>query len=210
VSDCEFPTLVDLAAAAEVSESTTMGRGYLRYERYRISLRGNPARDIERDLLHSGRVVGILPIDIGRDEVVLIRQFRLAGHIMLGKGAMIEIPAGRVESQETASEAARRECHEEIGAWPCQIQPLFTIMPAPALSDELMTLFAARIDAAKVKARAGRPEEQEDIEPLRVPIDAALDMVRRGGVHNGAAITALQWLALNRHALPALFASAAS
>src|SRR4051794_38837504 len=94
--------LTDRPAAARISAPQTVGRGYRSYERYEISVVGNfAASEIERDVLRSGQVVGILPIDVPRNEVVLIRQFRLAGHLALGKGAMIEIPAGSVGSKET-------------------------------------------------------------------------------------------------------------
>jgi ADP-ribose pyrophosphatase len=205
----ELPSLVDLPVAARISAPQNIGRGYCSYERYEISLPGSSAAsEIERDVLRSGQVVGILPIDIQRDEVVLIRQFRLASHIALGKGTMIEIPAGRAGPRESTEQAAFRECYEETGAYPLRLIPLFSVMPAPALSDECMMLYAASVEAAQVKARTGCADEQEDIEPITASIDAAVGTLRLGGVHNSVAIIALQWLALNREMLPAIFASA--
>jgi ADP-ribose pyrophosphatase len=199
-------TLVDLPAQAQLSEPLNIGRGYRDYQRYDIRLFGSTiAEKIERDVLMSGLTVGIVPVDLVRGEVVLIRQFRLSGHIALDRGAMIEVPAGRVEPMENAYEAALRECHEEIGAKPQQLLPLFEIMPAPALSDERTVLYAALIDAAEVGIRAGCSEEREDTEPIRVSFDAAAEMLTRGGFHNATAIIALQWLMLNREKLPDMF-----
>jgi ADP-ribose pyrophosphatase len=195
--------LVDLPAKAQLSKPLTIGRGYRNYERYEVTLPGSAT--VERDVLLSGLVVGILPIDVVRGEVVLIRQFRLSGHIALDKGAMIEVPAGRVGPTESAFEAALRECHEEIGARPQQLRSLFEIMPAPALSDERMVLYTALIDAAEVRTRAGCSEEQEDTEPIRILFDVAAEMLTGGGFHNGTAIIALQWLILNRERLPEIF-----
>jgi hypothetical protein len=65
-------------------------------------------------------------------------------------------------------------------------------MPAPALSDECMMLYAALIDAAQVEAAAGWASEREDIEPIRVSIDVAVRMLPLGGFHNSTAIIALQ------------------
>ncbi|MDB5604066.1 MAG: putative MutT/ADP-ribose pyrophosphatase [Bradyrhizobium sp.] len=198
--------LTDLPVEVRISKTQIIGQGYRSYEKYEISLSGSAAMTrVERDVLRSGLVVGILPVDIVRDEVVLIRQFRLGSHIAFGRGAMIEVPAGRVAPQESAHDAACRECHEEIGARPKQLHAVFEIMPAPALSDESMVLYAALIDAAEVKTRAGCVEEQEDIEPMRVSFDAAAAMLARGGFHNSTAIIALQWLALNREKLPDIF-----
>jgi ADP-ribose pyrophosphatase len=198
--------VIDLPAKAQLSKPKTIGRGYRDYERYQVTLPGSStAEKVERDVLLSGLVVGIVPIDVVRGEVVLIRQFRLSGHIALDKGAMIEIPAGRVAPTESVFDAALRECHEEIGAMPTRLIPLFEIMPAPALSDERMVLCAALIDAAEVGIRAGCSEEQEDTEPIRISFDAAAEMLARGGIHNGTAIIALQWLILNREKLPDIF-----
>jgi hypothetical protein len=84
---------------------------------------------------------------------------------------------------------------------PQQLRALFEIMPAPALSDE-------RIDAAKVRARAGYAKEQEEIEPVSISFDAADSMLELGGFCNGTAIIALQWLSLNRGRLTEWFGHA--
>jgi len=73
------------------------GGGFYRYERYRVKLNG---ATLERDVVRIGRVVVILPIDLDRDEIVLIRQFRLGAHLALGRGDLVEVPAGRVERGE--------------------------------------------------------------------------------------------------------------
>jgi hypothetical protein len=75
-------------------KTLTIGRGYRNYERYEVTLPGSAiTAKVERDVLLSGLVVGIVPMDVVKGEVVLIRQFRLSGHIALDKGAMIEVPA---------------------------------------------------------------------------------------------------------------------
>lgn len=119
-------------------------------------------------------------------------------HLAIDKGDLLELPAGRVERDEELIAAARRECHEEIGVAPQRLVPIFSIMPSPGLSDEHMTFFLAMVDAAQVPERAGAAHEQEDIRPIRVPIDRALQALASGGMHYGAAVLGLQWLALNR------------
>jgi ADP-ribose pyrophosphatase len=196
---------VDLPAVAEVSAPRPIGRGYRSYDRHRIALHESTiSATIERDILRSGAVVGVLPIDVARREVVLIRQFRLGSHMALGKGAMVELPAGRVDLHETAEQAARRECYEETGAHPMQLLPLFEVMPAPALSDECMTLYIASVDATKIEKRSGCVREGESIETIIIPVQVAVDMLSHGGLHNSTVIIALQWLALNLNRLPEL------
>ena len=143
-------------------------------------------------------MVVIVPVDLERDEVVLIREFRLGAHFATGRGDVVELPAGRVERGEALIAAARRECQEEIGVAPQRLVQIFSVMPSPGTSDELQSFFLAVVDAAKVPERAGAAHEQEDTRPMRVPIDRALEGLAAGGMHYGAAVFGLQWLALNR------------
>jgi len=192
------PELADCAADAVLSAPEKRGGGFYGYERYRVALDG---ATFERDVVRIGRVVVILPIDLDRDEIVLIRQFRAGGHLALGKGDMVEVPAGRVEHGEDVREAARRECHEEIGVEPQGLFEVFDAMPSAGSSDEHMFFFLAPVDASQVPERAGAADEQEDIRPMRVPLDDAIEAVKAGWLKYGAAVMALQWLALNRDRL---------
>jgi ADP-ribose pyrophosphatase len=187
--------LSDAAADVELTGPENRGGGIFVYERYRVVLDG--AR-IERDTVRIGKVVVILPIDLARDEVVLIRQFRLGAHLALGKGDLVEVPAGRVERGEDVAAAARRECLEETGVAPQTLVPLFDLMPSAGSSDEHMFFFLGVVDASALQERAGAAHEQEDTRPLRVPVDRALEALKAGELHYGAAVLALQWLALNR------------
>jgi ADP-ribose pyrophosphatase len=198
---CENDIAGDVAAVADVSAPRPIGDGHRSYHRHLITFtEGASFAAIERDILRSGKVVGVLPVDLARNEIVLIRQFRLGSHMALGKGAMVELPAGRVDPHETPEQAARRECYEETGVYPGRLRPLFDIMPAPALSDECMRLYAACVDATKVDKRSG--DREEDIETMRIPIEIAIEMLSRGELHNSVVIIALQWLALNLQKLP--------
>jgi ADP-ribose pyrophosphatase len=189
------PDPADAPADAALAGPEHRGHGYYGYDRYRVALDG---ASLERDILRVGRVVVMLPVDLDRDEVVLIRQFRLGGHLALGKGDMVEVPAGRVERGEDVADAARRECREEIGVEPRALIPIFDLMPSPGSSDEHMFFFLAVVDASGVPDRAGAADEQEHIRPLRVSIATALQSLHAGKLHYGAAVFALQWLALNR------------
>lgn len=189
------PELSDSAVEIELGAPQDRGGGFYGYERYRVKLDG---ATIERDAVRIGRVVVILALDLGRDEIVMIRQFRLGAHLALGKGDIVEVPAGRVERGEDVAGAARRECQEEIGVVPTTLVQLFDLMPSAGSSDEHMFFFLGIVDASKVPERAGAVLEQEDTRPLRVSIDRALEALAAGTLHYGAAVVALQWLALNR------------
>lgn len=199
-------TLVDHSADVRISEPQSVGTGFRPFERYRIELvhaDGSTAH-LMRDILRVGRTVGVIAVDLDRDEIVVIHQFRLAAHLGTGLGELVEIPAGYVDHGETPAEAVYRECIEEIGVAPRALREIYTFLPAPGILDEYATIFIAAVDASQVPAKAGAADETEQTRPLRVRIDDALDALGRGTIQNGYLIMALQWLALNRDRLPAL------
>src|ERR1041385_3521169 len=106
------PELADRAADAALSAPELLGKGFFDYQRYQVTL---PSGAQTRDVLRAGKVIAVLPLDIERGEIVMIRQFRPAAHLANGQGEMIELVAGRVEAGESLAETARRECQEEIG-----------------------------------------------------------------------------------------------
>jgi ADP-ribose pyrophosphatase len=189
--------IADDRADLLIAGREVLAEGFRRYERLRVRRSGeNVPRPL--DVLRSGPAAAVLPIDPGRDEVVLLRQFRLAAHLANGRGNLVEIVAGHVEADEQPAEAARRECVEEIGVAPGLLVELFTYLTSPGMSDEEITLFLGIVDASGLPERAGAAAEHEVTVPMRVPIDAALAALAAGTVRNGPLIIALQWLALNR------------
>ena len=192
------------SAEVTISESELLAKGFREYRRYSliVSIPDRGKVEQKRDVLAGGKVVAVLPVDVNRDEVVLIRQFRLPGHLATGKGDMIEIVAGRVDANEAPAEAARRECVEEIGVAPTKIAELFTYLTTPGMTDELVTVFVAQIDANAVRKYTSM--DGEYICTKRVPIDTAIEALSRNTIHNGPALIALQWLALNRARLKEL------
>jgi ADP-ribose pyrophosphatase len=192
--------LADRSADVELSAPELLAKGYRPYQRYRVALKGADGETVtqQRDVIIAGKVAAVLPVDLARQEIILIRQFRLPGHLAVGKGDMIEIVAGRVEAGESASAAAQRECTEEIGTAPEKLVELFSYLTTPGLTDEEVTVFLAAVDASRVPARTVHATEGERIETLRVSIDVALDALNEGRMRNGPLLIALQWLALNR------------
>jgi ADP-ribose pyrophosphatase len=195
------PDLSDRPAEVELGAPELIGRGLYRYETYRATLHENPKHPLSRDVVRVGRVVVILPLDLERDEIVLIREFRLGAQLATGKGDVVELPAGRVEAGEDLADAARRECLEEIGIEPKSLVPGFSVLPSPGILDEHQSYFIALVDSTKVPERAGAAHEHEDTRPMRVPVDRALAALAGGTMRYGALVVGLQWLALNRHRL---------
>ncbi len=200
--------LGDAIADIDLSAPQTLAKSYLTYEQYDVTLRhpDGTVDQLSRDVIRVGRVAGVLCVDPARNVLVLIRQFRLSAHLATGRGELVEIVAGRVERGEDCAEAARRECLEEIGLEPYHLEPLFTFLPTPGVTDESCDLFLGLVDASRVPAQAGAAGEQEVTRPFTVSVDDALSLLEPGRSCNGYLLLALQWLALNRQRLPELMA----
>lgn len=198
--------LADRPAEVTLSAPDPLADGYRPYRRYHLSLKDVNGETIaqQRDVLLGGKVVAVLPVDPVRNELVMLRQFRLAAHLANGRGELVEIVAGRVEPNETLIESARRECAEEIGVAPGALVELFSYLTTPGLTDEEVTIFLAAVDTSQIQEGARVTPDGERLHILRVSIDAAIAELSRGTMRNGPLLIALQWLALNRGRLSEL------
>jgi ADP-ribose pyrophosphatase len=124
---------------------------------------------------HSASVV-LIPF--GEDgRVVIIRQYRAP----LDR-EMWEFPAGRLEEGETAADAARRECEEEIGLVPYRIERVRGLYPAPGFCDEEL-IFVRVSDLREPEAGSPhKPDDDEDITTRVVSVAEARAMVERGEI----------------------------
>jgi ADP-ribose pyrophosphatase len=204
----EGAALADSPADVTVSEPKVLAAGFHDLERFSVTLRSpehDPIASV-REVLRVGKVTAVLPLDLARREIVLLRQFRLPAHLATGLGELTEIVAGHVEDGETPAEAGLRECVEEIGVRPAALYELFEFIPVPGASDEHAYLYLGLVDASRIPERAGAADEKEATRPMRVPIDVAIKALERGTMRNGFLLMALQWLALNRDRLDAIVA----
>lgn len=192
--------LADLPADIVLSPPQVLAKAYRDYHRYHVTIKDSTDPVVqERDVVIGGKVILVIPVDVARQEIVLIRQFRLAAHIANGRGDLVEFVAGRVESDEKLTEAARRECTEEIGIAPKKLVELFSFLSTPGVTDEEITVFLAAVDAAQAHAGALTTPDGEQVYVHRVSIDAALDALDSNVMRGSPLIIGLQWLALNRH-----------
>ncbi|MCJ8144603.1 NUDIX hydrolase [Ancylobacter sp. A5.8] len=204
--------LRDLAVPVELSPITNIeGDGFRPYHRVVATLVGAGGAPLvqPRDILRVGPCIAALGYDPAAECLVLIHQFRVAGHLATGKGELVELVAGRVEPGESAEHAAARECVEEIGVPAQALTPIMAFMPSPGVTDEYVTLFLALIDSTALPSEAGEPSEAEYTRPFTVPVDEALallDAPPPGPFINVFVRTALQWVALNRAKMAAFAA----
>jgi ADP-ribose pyrophosphatase len=131
-------------------------------------------REVELHVVRHPQSVVLLPVP-EPGHIVLIRQYRYAVNRWLW-----ELPAGNVDPGEEPEEAARRECHEEIGQVPETIVRLGAMFPTPGYCDEEMVFY--RLSGLSEPTEAAALDEDENLEPKVFTLADARDMVRRGEI----------------------------
>jgi ADP-ribose pyrophosphatase len=140
----------------------------------RDRVRMTNGREVTVDVVRHPRSVVLLPVpEPGR--IILVRQFRYAVNRLLW-----ELPAGSVDPGEQPEEAARRECHEEIGKLPSTVVRLAALLPTPGYCDEEMLFF--RCSGLEDPEQSAAVDEDEDIEARTFTLGDARDMVRHGEI----------------------------
>ncbi|SMB98546.1 ADP-ribose pyrophosphatase [Thermanaeromonas toyohensis ToBE] len=129
---------------------------------------------------HSG-AIGVVALE-GDGRVYLVRQYRYPiGQITL------EIPAGKLEEGEDPLDCARRELKEEAGIEAKRWEPLLTFYTTPGFSNEIMHLFLA----TELSPREAAPDQDEFLQIVALPLEEALEKVRKGEIADAKTILGL-------------------
>lgn len=163
---------------------------------------GGESPVLHRAAFVSGDAVTVLPYDPVRDEVLLIAQWR-AGPQARGDAHPwpLEVIAGRLDAEESAEDAARREAREEAGLALGPCIPVGGYYPSPGILAEKIESFLACADLSAAGGVHGLEEEAEDIATLRLPFAEAMALVDRGAVNSATALVSLLQLARLREGL---------
>lgn len=141
-------------------------------------------RDIVR---HTGSVV-ILAVDETRSKrnpsVLLVRQYRYAADSYLW-----ELPAGRIDRKEPRMRAAKRELLEETGVSARKWERALWFYASPGFVAETMDIFLAR----GLSFGEAQPEEDEQIRMKMVPLAEAVQMIKRGQIHDAKTMVGVLW-----------------
>ena len=114
---------------------------------------------VEREVIeHTG---GVAIVPVLNDSVILIRQFRIA----IGR-EILELPAGRLEKDESPESCARRELEEEIGYRAGEMVLAASYYSSVGFTDERMSIFLA----FQLLRTEERPESDERIQKVSIPI----------------------------------------
>jgi ADP-ribose diphosphatase len=132
----------------------------------------------EHDIVVVRHAPSVVLVPIEADgRVVLIKQYR--GSV---DRELWEFPAGRVDENESAEDAARRECEEEIGRVPASVERLGAFFPTPGYCDELLIFFRVRDLRQPPPDSPHHPDEDEDISARSLTVAEARAMLQRGEI----------------------------
>ena len=142
-------------------------------------------RHIKDVIRHNGSVV-MLAVDESTNpadpDIILERQYRhAAGQFLL------ELPAGSRNPGEAPLAAARRELIEETGFRAKRWKMLLRYFASPGFLGEWMQIYLAR----DLREGTARPELDEQIEIIRMPLSQVMKMIAEGKIHDGKTLIGL-------------------
>jgi ADP-ribose pyrophosphatase len=133
-----------------------------------------------RDIVEHGGGVAIVPmID---NSAILIQQFRIS----IGR-EIVEIPAGRLEINETPESCAYREIEEELGYRAGKLVLAHSYYSSVGFTNERMYVYLG-FDLCETKKR---PEWDERIQIIRLPIPDVEKKLRCGEFEDSKTIIGL-------------------
>ena len=150
-----------------------------------------------REVFERGSAASVLPYNLKRRTVVLVKQFRYPAYVNGYEELMIEAPAGLLDGA-SPEQRIHRETEEETGYRLRDSRKILEAFMSPGAVTEKIHFFVAEYDdEMRIGAGGGIASEGEDIEVLELSIDEALKMIADGGIVDAKTIILLQYAALN-------------
>lgn len=187
-----------------IARKTALYEGFLSVYRYTLQHRlfnGEWSAMMDRELMDRGDAVMVIPYDPERDELVVLEQFRVGAMNNEQGPWLFEFVAGMFDADESAEQVAERELMEEAGLQATQLQKAMSYYSSPGGTNERLSIYIAKVDAAGAAEFGGLAEEHEDIRVSRISFTEAVRMLEKGYFNNAASVIGLQWMQLNQQQL---------
>jgi nudix-type nucleoside diphosphatase (YffH/AdpP family) len=153
-------------------------------------------QSMTRDVFDRGNAAAILPYNLARRTVVLVRQFRLPTYVNGYDDLLIEAAAGLLDDA-SPEDRIRAEAEEEIGYRLHHVHKVFEAFMSPGVVTEKIHCFVAEYEPEmRIGDGGGLAHEGEDIEVLELGFDEAMAMIADGRIVDGKTIMLLQHAAL--------------
>jgi ADP-ribose pyrophosphatase len=162
------------------------------------SFHSNQEINATRLALDRGNAIAVLLYEKDTDSFLFIRQYRYpsARH---GHPWTLEIPAGAIDTNESAKEAAIREVKEEIGYQIDRLEFIVEYFPSPGMLSEQISIFYGEVTSSqKTSKGGGAVSEKEDIELVKISRSEIQQKLKNRFFNNSISIISLQWYLLSK------------
>ena len=150
-----------------------------------------------RESYDRGNGATLLPYNLTRRTVMLVKQFRYPAYVNGCDDLLIEAVAGLLDD-ESPEKRIRAEAEEEIGYRLRDIRKIFEAYMSPGSVTEKLHFFVGEYEPGmKIGDGGGNPDEGEDIEVLELAIEDALAMIADGRIMDAKTIMLLQYAKLH-------------
>lgn len=150
-----------------------------------------------RETYDRGNGAALLPYNLARRTVMLVKQFRYPAYVNGCDDLLIEAAAGLLDN-ESPEKRIRAEAEEEIGYRLRDIRKIFEAYMSPGSVTEKLHFFVGEYQPdMKIGDGGGNPDEGEDIEVLELAIEQALAMIADGRIMDAKTIMLLQYAKLH-------------
>ena len=197
--------MAHVSERVRVREVTLLSDNWYTLKTTRFDWRRNDGRwqEQRRETYDRGNGAALLPYDLARRTVLLVRQFRYPAFVNGHDDLLVEVAAGLLDD-EAPEVRIRGEAEEELGYRLGAVRKVFEAFMSPGSVTEKLHFFVAPYDAGmRIGDGGGLAEEGEDIEVLEVDIDEALAMVADGRIVDAKTILLLYHAQLHLFAAPA-------
>ena len=154
-----------------------------------------PEKTVSTKDIYTGKVITVKVSTVAINEskkIILVRQFRKPI-----ENYTIELPAGKLESNEDPKNCIKRELHEETGYISHDIKFIQSFYTSPGFSTERIYIYFAKVK----EKNEPNPEDDEMIDVLEVSLNEALDMIKRNEISDAKTIIGINWLKDNQNEL---------
>ena len=135
----------------------------------------------ELEMIEHPGAAAVVPVDKA-GNVLLVYQYRYATG-----GWLLEIPAGKLDADESPETCAVREVEEETGSKPTTLMPLGWIWTTPGFTDEKIWLYLA----TDLEHSQQDLQEDEVLSVKRMPLEQATEMAMTGEIVDSKSIIGL-------------------
>ena len=153
-------------------------------------------KTLVREVYDHGNAAAVLLIDRDKRVITLVRQFRLPVHLNGDQSHVLEVCAGLLDGDDPQT-CARKEAIEETGIAPKELIHAFDIYASPgSLTEKVHCYLGFHTEADRIGLGGGLAHEDEDIEIVTLPANAALALTRDGTIIDAKSVALIQFAAL--------------